>query len=187
MSSYNWHTRDACTEYMSTIIPAAPWHNLSADFLGLLHTGELILVVICDLSRFPEVEIVTSTAASIVIPKLDNMFARHGISEVLITNKQTAASIVIPKLDNMFARHGISEVLITNNCPPFNGSELTKFARYAGFEHREITTIWLCANGDAGRIMACLMKATRAAHVKADDVQFLRQCRVTPQCRGLLL
>ena len=159
MSSYNWHTRDACTEYMSTTIPAAPWYNLSADFLGLLHTGELILVVICDLSRFPEVEIVTSTAASIVIPKLDNMFARHGISEVLITN----------------------------NCPPFNGSELTKFARYAGFEHRKITTIWLCASGDAGRIVACLMKATRAAHVKAGDVQFLRHCRVTPQCRGLLL
>lgn len=144
---------------ISTPIPSAPWKNLSADFLGPLPTGELILVVIDDFSRFPEVEIVTSTAASSVIPKLDSMFARHGIPDVLKSD----------------------------NGPPFNGSELTKFAQYLGFQHKKITPIWPCANGEAERFMAPLMKAIRAAHVenrswKQELYNFLRQYRATPHC-----
>ena len=60
---------------ISTPIPAVPWKTLSADFLGPLPTGELLLVVMDDFSRFPEVEIVSSTASTTVIPKLDSILA----------------------------------------------------------------------------------------------------------------
>ena len=139
---------------ISTPLPAVPWKTLSADFLGPLPTGELLLVVMDDFSRFPEVEIVSSTASTTVIPKLDSIFARQGIPEILKTD----------------------------NGPPFNGGELTQFANHLGFHHRKVTPLWPCANGEVERFMAPLMKAIRAAHVeqrswKQELYTFLRQYR----------
>ena len=144
---------------ISTPLPAVPWKALSADFLGPLPTGELLLVVMDDFSRFPEVEIVSSTASTTVIPKLDSIFARQGIPEILKTD----------------------------NGPPFNGGELTQFANHLGFHHRKVTPLWPCANGEVERFMASLMKAIRAAHVeqrswKQELYTFLRQYRATPHC-----
>ena len=62
----------------STQLPPKPWHTVNMDFLGPLPSGEMLLVVIDQYSRFPEVEILRSTAASATIPKLDSIFARHG-------------------------------------------------------------------------------------------------------------
>ena len=53
--------------------------QVHADFYGPLLTGEYLLVFINRYSRFPEVEIVCSTKASIAIPKFDKIFASHGI------------------------------------------------------------------------------------------------------------
>ena len=144
---------------ISTPLPAVPWKTLSADFLGPLPTGELLLVVMDDFSRFPEVEIVSSTASTTVIPKLDSIFARQGIPEILKTD----------------------------NGPPFHGGELTQFANHLGFHHRKVTPLWPCANGEVERFMAPLMKAIRAAHVeqrswKQELYTFLRQYRATPHC-----
>ena len=144
---------------ISTQLPAAPWKTLSADFLGPLPTGELLLVVMDDFSRFPEVEIVNSTSSATIIPKLDCIFARQGIPETLKTD----------------------------NGPPFNGRELAQFANHLGFHHRKITPLWLCANGEVERFMAPLMKAIRAAHIeqrswKQELYNFLRQYRATPHC-----
>ena len=66
---------------IATPLPSAPWKNVSFDFLCPIPTGEH-LVVMDDYSRFPEVEIVTSTAAAEVIPKLDSILARQGIQEL---------------------------------------------------------------------------------------------------------
>ena len=52
-------------------LPSASWKNVSLDFLGPIPTGEYLLAVMDDYSRFPEVEIVTSTATTAVIPKLN--------------------------------------------------------------------------------------------------------------------
>ena len=144
---------------ISTPLPAVPWKTLSADFLGPQPTGELLLVVMDDFSRFPEVEIVSSTASTTVIPKLDSIFARQGIPEILKTD----------------------------NGPPFNGGELTQFANHLGFHHRKVTPLWPCANGEVERFMAPLMKAIRAAHVeqrswKQELYTFLRQHCATPHC-----
>ena len=41
-----------------TDLPDEPWKQVSIDFKGPLPTGELVMVIIDDYSRFPEAEIV---------------------------------------------------------------------------------------------------------------------------------
>ena len=137
---------------IATPHPTAPWRNVSLDFLGPIPTGEYLLVVMDSYSRFSEVEIVTSTAATTVIPKLDSIFSRQGIPE-------------LKKSDNS---------------PPFNGTEFDKLSHHLGFYHRKITPIWQQANGEVERFMAPLMKAIRVAHIeqrrwKLELYKFLRQ------------
>lgn len=45
--------------------------------------GHYVLVVIDDYARFPEIEIVHSTSAKAVIPKLDCIFASYGVPQVV--------------------------------------------------------------------------------------------------------
>ena len=142
----------------ATPLPRAPWKELSMDFLGPLPSGDYLMVVIDEYSRFPEVEIVTSTSARSTIPKLDAIFARQGIPDVLKSD----------------------------NGPPFNGTDFKNFAELLGFQHRKITPLWPRANGEAERfIMTTLEKCIRAATVehknwKQELNKFLRQYRATP-------
>ena len=53
------------------------------DFYGPLPSGEYLLVLIDRYSRFPEVEIVKSTKASVIILKLDRIFSVHEIPEII--------------------------------------------------------------------------------------------------------
>ena len=77
-----------------------PWQSLAVDFYGPIpHSGQYLLVVVDTYSKFPEVEIVTSTSAKAIIPKLDCIFATHGIPQQLKTD----------------------------NGPPFNGDEFNPF------------------------------------------------------------
>ena len=70
----------------STEMPNGPREKLHMDFNGPLPSGDYLLVVNDRYSRFPEVEIVKSTKASIVIPKLDRIFLVHGIPDVIKTD-----------------------------------------------------------------------------------------------------
>ena len=49
------------------------------NFYGPLPPGLYILAVIDCYSRFPEIEILITISALKIIPKLDGIFARHGI------------------------------------------------------------------------------------------------------------
>ena len=71
------------------ITPAStdPWQSLAIDFYGPIpNSGQQLLVVVDTYSMFPEVEIVASTSAKAIIPKLDRMFATHGIPQQLKTD-----------------------------------------------------------------------------------------------------
>ena len=70
----------------STEMPERPWDTLHMDFYGPLPSGEYLLVVIDRYSRFPEVELLRSIEASSVIPKLDRIFAIHGIPGIIKTD-----------------------------------------------------------------------------------------------------
>ena len=140
-----------------TPLPSAPWKEVAIDFVGPFPTGDYIMVVIDEYSRFPEVETLTSTSARAVIPKLDAIFARQGIPEVLKSD----------------------------NGPPFSGHEFRKFTEYLGFEHRRITPYWPKANGEAERFMQTIEKCIRTANTdgknwKQEMHKFLRQYRATP-------
>ena len=60
-----------------TPLPSAPRKEVAVDFAGPFPSGDYIMVVTDEFSRFPEVEILTSTSATAVIPKLGAIFARQ--------------------------------------------------------------------------------------------------------------
>ena len=63
-------------------LPAAPWKELSVDFANLPNQ-EYLLLITDDYSRYPVVEIVKSTSAATVIPKLDKVFSEFGVPDVV--------------------------------------------------------------------------------------------------------
>ena len=63
-------------------LPNQVWEELSIDFAGL-PTGDYLLVVSDDYSRYPVVEIIRSLAAQTVIPKLQHIFSQFGIPGTL--------------------------------------------------------------------------------------------------------
>ena len=94
-----------------TPLPPKPWHTV---ICGPFPTGEYLLVVIDAYSRFPEVEIVHSTAGKGTIQKHNRIFATHGV----------------PK------------VLKSDNGPPFFGEEFKAFVQENGITHQKITPLW---------------------------------------------
>ena len=138
-------------------LPEEPWTHLRADLYGPVHTGEYILVVQCQYSRFPVVEIVSSTGHKAVIPALDR----------IMTN------------------YGIPEVLGCDNGPPFNGKEFTAFAKYMGFKIGNVTPLAPWANGMVERFMPNLTKLMRIAKEEGRNWRqelhkYLRAYRATP-------
>jgi hypothetical protein len=70
----------------STVLPSEPWQDLSADFLGPLPKGEMVLVVIDYYSRYYEFEIMKSTTAEKTISAMRKIFARHSLPETLFSD-----------------------------------------------------------------------------------------------------
>ncbi|XP_057381569.1 uncharacterized protein K02A2.6-like [Daphnia carinata] len=137
-------------------LPDYPWQQLSLEFSSL-PSGEELMILIDDYSRFPEIEIVPSTAS------------HH----------------VIPKLDKLLSSFGIPEVIRTDNSPPFNGKEFYNFSLQLGFKHRKITPRWPEANGLVERFMKTVAKVIRTAEIECKDwrrelYRFLRNNRATP-------
>ena len=60
--------------------------GIHIDFYGPLPRSEYILVILDAYSRFPIAEIVKSTADPSIIPKLDQIFALHGLPEEVVTD-----------------------------------------------------------------------------------------------------
>ncbi|GFR80235.1 transposon Ty3-G Gag-Pol polyprotein [Elysia marginata] len=140
-----------------TPLPEHAWEELSVDFAGPFPTGEYLLIMIDDYSRFPEVEILYSTSAKAVIPKINQIFARFGTPIVLKSD----------------------------NGPPFNGTEFAAFAKKLGFHHRKITPLWPEANGEAERFVRTVNKFIHTCESenvswKEELPNFLRQFRSTP-------
>ncbi|RXN06658.1 putative protein K02A2.6-like protein [Labeo rohita] len=119
-------------------LPDTVWQDVSADFYGPLPTGEHLLVIVDEYSRYPMVEVIHSTSANSVIPVIDKIFS-------------------------MF---GIPRSVKTDNGPPFTSEQFSKFAAYMGFHHRKITPLWPQANATAERFMRTLGKCLRVAHMK---------------------
>ena len=140
-----------------TDMPDGPWQKIHTDFYGPLPSGEYLLVVIDRYSRYPEVEIVHSTKAVSVIPKLDKMFATHGI----------------PK------------TMTSDNGPPFNGDDYQRYLTALGINKNPSTPKWPQGNAEVERFNQPLGKALKTATIEGKVWQqeinrFLLQYRSTP-------
>ena len=116
-----------------------------------------LLVFIDRYSRFPEVEIV----------------------------KSTRAAIVIPKLYRIFSVHGIPKIVMSGTGPPFSSVEFARYATTLGFTHQFSAPYWPQANGEVERFHQCLEKAIQIAVLegkvwKQELQRYLFQYRVTP-------
>ena len=65
--------------------PPKPWQRVHLDFAGPLQ-GHTFLVAVDAHSKWPEVEIMTSTTASKTIDVLRRMFAAHGLPEQIVSD-----------------------------------------------------------------------------------------------------
>ena len=138
-------------------LPPELWHTVHMDFCGPFLTEEYVLVVIDAYSRFPEVDVVSSTAA-----------------------KGT-----ISKLERIFSTHGIPRVVRTDNGPPFTSHEFKAFMDEWGINHQQITPLLPQANSEAENFMKPLTKSIRAANMERRDWKkelhiFLLNYRATP-------
>ena len=73
-------TTSVTTKSTMPELPSEPWERVAIDFCGPFPAGELALVVV---ARYPELEMVMSTSMSAVRPKLEKIFAIHGISDLV--------------------------------------------------------------------------------------------------------
>ena len=83
-------------------LPPEPWHTVHMDFCGPFPAGEYLFVVIDAYSRFPEVDIVHSTSASAIIPRMDRIFSTHGIP--LIDRSDNGPPFTVMKLSGTWRR-----------------------------------------------------------------------------------
>jgi hypothetical protein len=135
-----------------------PWTSVAIDFYGPVpRTEQYLLVVIDTYSKFPEVEIVNSTAAKTCIPKLDTIFARYGIPSKIKTD----------------------------NGPPSNGKEFETYTKSLGIEWKTITPLWPQGNAVLERFMKPIGILLKTAEIegknwKQELQRFLLQYRSTP-------
>lgn len=142
-----------------TEMPELPWRTVHADFYGPLPTSEHLLVIVDRYSRFPEVEMVHSTKASTVIPKLDKIFSVRGIPDTVVSD----------------------------NGPPFNGDEYKRYMTALGITAKFSTPYWPQENATVERFMQPLGKALKTAKIEGrpwrqELNRFLLQYRTTPHC-----
>ena len=76
------------------------------------------------------------------------------------------ASVVIPKLDKVFATHGIPSVVKADNSPPFNSDDFERYLNTLGIEHEPSTPEWPKCNAEVERFMQLLGKAVKTAHIE---------------------
>ena len=119
-------------------MPKHCWDVVNVDFLGPLPSGHYLLTVIDQKSRFPEVEILSSTSAPTVLPKLDKIFATHGL----------------PK------------ILVSDNGPPFSGTDFEKYLKVNDISHKPTPPKWPKANGLVETFNKPLLRAIRTAHTE---------------------
>lgn len=137
-------------------LPAALWKELIVDFANLPNQ-EYLLMIMDDYSRYPVVEIV----------------------------KSTSAAMVIPKLDKVSSEFGVPDVVKSDNGPPFNSKEFASFADDLGFKHRKVTPKWARANGEVERFVRTVKKVIKTAKLECKNPKqelnrLLRNYRATP-------
>ena len=139
-------------------MPESPSLSVAVDLCGLFPTGETLLILVDYYSRFPFVEILKSTSATI-----------------------------ISKSFKIISVHGLPETLTSDNGGQFTSNEMESFLKINGITHTRNTPLWPQAKGQVERINRVIKKAIQAAVNKGHDWKheldtFLLGYRNTPHC-----
>ena len=121
--------------------PSQPWSHIHIDFAGPI-AGKMYLVVVDAYSKFPEVVKMTTTTATTTINALRDIFSRHGLPEILVSD----------------------------NGPQFIAGEFQQFCRNNGIMHRTSAAYKPLTNGQAERVVQILKSAIEQARITKQDV-----------------
>ena len=123
-------------------LPDRPWQKVHADFKRPIGGKYYLHAVIDQYSKFPEVDLVSSTN----FKKLK------------------------PILDRIFATHGIPESPITDNGPPYYSHEMAEYAKEMGFKLSPVSPEDPQCNGFADNLVKFLCKLLHTASVEGKDL-----------------
>ena len=138
-------------------LPERAWKELHADFKGPIGGKYYFHVMIDQYSKYPEVDILTSTS----FKKLR------------------------PCLDRIFSSQGIPERVTADNGPPYPSFEMDAYAKEMGFEMKPTTPNDPAANGFAEVFVKILCKLLHTSVAegkdpKAELYKYLLHYRATP-------
>ncbi|XP_062557929.1 uncharacterized protein K02A2.6-like [Armigeres subalbatus] len=123
-------------------MPTKAWSHLCADFLGPLPNGKFIFVMVDFYSRYVVVEIMT---------------------------KITSAA-VIQRLEQIFTRLGLPDVLKTDNAANFCSQEFRDYCTDNGIKLTHTTPYWPAANGEVERQNRSLLKILKISQLTGADM-----------------
>ena len=124
-----------------TPFPVKPFSTVNIDLFGPLASGETILGVVDQYSKWPELYVL-----------------KGGVS----TEKVTKA------LDELFARFGNAEKLVSDNGPQFNSWKFSNFMEKKGIKHHLITPYYPQANSTVERFFRCLKKFVKTCSLSRE-------------------
>ena len=138
-------------------LPERAWQHLHADFKGPIGGRYYFHVLIDQYSKYPEVDVVTSTS----FKKLR------------------------PKLDRIFSAQGIPEKITADNGPPYPGHEMKDYASEMGFRMELLTPEDPQSNGFAEAFVRILCKLLHTSVAEGKDPRevlhkYLMHYRATP-------
>ena len=139
------------------LLPERAWQNVHADFKGPIAGQYYFHVLIDQFSKYPEVDILTSTS----FRKLR------------------------PKLDRIFSAQGIPETISADNGPPYPSHDMEMYAKEMGFKMKLVTPEDPQSNGFAEAFVKILCKLIHTATVEGQDPRdalqkYLMHYRATP-------
>ena len=142
----------------ATPVPERPWQHIHADFKGPIGGKYYLHTFIDQYTKYPVVDVCTSTSWEQMEPMLE-----------------TALSML-----------GNVESVTSDNGPPYNSENFRKFAKKMGFRHRKCTPENPQANGLVEVFQKVLVKLVHTATIDRRDPKkvvqaYLRAYRAAPQ------
>lgn len=120
---------------MPRSLPARPWQRIAADLCDF--KGKQYMVVYDEFSGWLEI---------MLIPRSDT-------------------ATIIERLNSLFARYGIPDVLTTDNGPCFASYEFRRYAEFHGFSHSTSSPYWAPSNGAAERAVGIAKRILRQDNI----------------------
>ena len=136
--------------------PTAPWQRVHVDFAGPF-SGRMFLLIVDSHSKWPEIQIMSTTTASKTVSVLREVFARYGLPQQLVSD----------------------------NGPQFIAEEFSEFLRLNGVKHIRSAPYHPATNGAVERMVQTMKQSLKAGvsqgiPVEQSLMKFLLHYRITP-------